>query len=354
MKKLNIFSIIALCLFALLSCSDGDRIELGDESSFIQPVLTQTITQDFVVDKNTDLSQKIGSWTWTEANYGVNSPVLYSLETSLDDKFENPNVLSTTNGTSIDATYGLLNTGAKAYVKESGPITLYIRLKSNLGTASQGPIFYSETKSVSFTCYVAAPDQLYMSGSDFGNWDWTSDDVVKLIPIQNNSNEGGAFWCVRYLTAGNGFRWSPEKNAGESYGEMETNIGFTNDEKGNAVVATSGLYTIFINYITKTIAIEPAQIFGIGEAFGGWDSDTYSFTITNDKASIVTSVAGNLRMYATSPAIKAFGSDWWRHEFNIFSGKIAYRGTGGDQDPVAVKAGQKVTLDFNAGTGTIQ
>jgi hypothetical protein len=48
------------------------------------------------------------------------------------------------------------------------------------------------------------------------------------------------------------------------------------------------------------------------------------------------------------------GIDWWQMEFNIFDGKIVYRGGEGDQAAVAVKAGQTVTLDFNAGTGSIK
>jgi hypothetical protein len=41
-------------------------------------------------------------------------------------------------------------------------------------------------------------------------------------------------------------------------------------------------------------------------------------------------------------------------EYNVFEGKIEYRGAGGDQAAVPVTAGQKVVLDFNAGTGSIQ
>ena len=47
------------------------------------------------------------------------------------------------------------------------------------------------------------------------------------------------------------------------------------------------------------------------------------------------------------------GADWWRSEWGVTDGKIAYRGNGGD--PVTpVTAGQTITLDFNAGTATIK
>ena len=63
--------------------------------------------------------------------------------------------------------------------------------------------------------------------------------------------------------------------------------------------------------------------------------------------------ANNLRMYAVSTFAAATGY-WWHREFNIYDGKISYRGTGGELAAVPVTAGQTITLDFNAGTGTIK
>jgi hypothetical protein len=57
-------------------------------------------------------------------------------------------------------------------------------------------------------------------------------------------------------------------------------------------------------------------------------------------------------MYALEPA-GVTAADWWQMEFNIYDGKIVYRAGGDDQEAVAVSAGQTVTLDFNAGTGSI-
>lgn len=53
-------------------------------------------------------------------------------------------------------------------------------------------------------------------------------------------------------------------------------------------------------------------------------------------------------------ASTATTSDWWTREFNIFEGKIEYRGTGNDQAAVPVTAGQIVTLNFADNTGSIQ
>ena len=91
----------------------------------------------------------------------------------------------------------------------------------------------------------------------------------------------------------------------------------------------------------------------INNCFGAWDEGMADalFTAADGKLSATVKADGELRIYAASSAAT---SDWWTREFIILDGKIAYRGNGGDQERVTVTAGQKVTLDFNAGTGTIE
>jgi hypothetical protein len=57
-------------------------------------------------------------------------------------------------------------------------------------------------------------------------------------------------------------------------------------------------------------------------------------------------------MYAKKAGVGE--GNWWKWEFNIYDGKIVYRGGGNDQAAVPVEANKTVTLDFNAGTGSIQ
>lgn len=193
---------------------------------------------------------------------------------------------------------------------------------------------------------------MYMIGGDFGSWDWASENIVELTPV--NSTNDSVFWCVRYFQASNGFKLSPKKSWDNAFGRLTNNVGdFTNDNDGNVHVPTDGLYIVFVDLIADKLAVEPAKVFGMGDAFGGWNGGQYPFTVdTGGKTmSITTTGAGELRMYATSSATTA---DWWKMEFIILNGKIEYRGNGGDQERVSVAAGKKVTLDFNAGTGTIE
>lgn len=190
---------------------------------------------------------------------------------------------------------------------------------------------------------------LYMIGADFGNWNWTAAGIVEMVPVNGLD---GVFWCVNYFTAANGFKWAPKKEWKDDFSELASKSGYTVAD-GNAFVPEDGLYMVYVDYPNKKITIEPAKVYGMGDCFGGWDSDKFLFTNSGKTTSIVTTGAGELRMYAGLPTgIK--GSDWWSREFIILNGKIAYRGRGNDQERVKVEAGKTVTLDFKAGTGTIK
>ena len=48
------------------------------------------------------------------------------------------------------------------------------------------------------------------------------------------------------------------------------------------------------------------------------------------------------------------GVDWWKSEFIVLNGEVAYRGTEGDQERVQGTKGQKLYLNFTKGTGSIK
>ena len=213
--------------------------------------------------------------------------------------------------------------------------------------------FNSETKEVTINA-VAFPDNLYMTGDEFGNWDWSSSDVVSLVPVHNSGDKApGQFWTVRYLSAGKGFKFCPAKAwNGQEFSGLETNEGYT-IAGGNCTVEQDGIYMIHIDLKNNILHVEPARIYGIGSCFGGWDEGMENALFTADGRTLkCTLVAdGELRMYAASGRAT---SDWWTREFIFLDGKIEYRGTGDDQQRVNAGAGQSVVLDFNAGTATLQ
>ena len=232
-----------------------------------------------------------------------------------------------------------------------------IELKWTLeGGALEKSFVYTPTKTKDYT---PAYEHLYMIGTDFGNWDWTSEGIVELAPV--NEGDGGRgegqFWCVRYFKADNGFKFSAEKNWDAPFASRatmsESAVAVTYDGDGNVHVPADGFYMVHIDLKNDKMTIEEPAVYGIGDAFGAWDKEMAAakFVANGQVMEVTTSAAGNLRIYATSSLTD---SDWWTREFNIIGGKIVYRGKGGDQEAVPIAANKKITLDFNAGTGTIE
>ena len=123
---------------------------------------------------------------------------------------------------------------------------------------------------------------------------------------------------------------------------------------GNCFVATSGLYTLQVDYENSKVIVEPAVIIGMDKPFGNdnWDKtlEAAKFTIDGKLASKTAVAAGNIRTFVSCE----LNGDWWHAEFVPKDGKIVYREAGGDPEAIAIAAGQTLTYDFNAGTGVIK
>ena len=218
-------------------------------------------------------------------------------------------------------------------------------------TLAQGAIANSYKFETTLTAKDETPTEMYMIGQDFGAWTWDNPGVVALTPVNGKSGE---FWTIKYFTAANGFKFCPKKEWNGDFTSLGEDAGFTVAD-GNCFVAEDGLYMVYVNLADNKLTIEPAAVYGIGDCFGGWDAkmEAAKFAVSEDGKALTMTVpaAGNLRIYAESTAAT---SDWWTREFNVFEGKIEYRGNNGDQAAVEVTAGQVVTLNFADNTGSIQ
>lgn len=244
-------------------------------------------------------------------------------------------------------TYG----AAEGFTPEVGVEFTAVQPGNNISVPAAGDykvIFNAKTLAVTINT-VAFPEHLYMVGVEFGNWDWSSEGIVEMTPV---NGQEGEFWTVRYFTANQGFKYSPEKVWGKDFHSLTTNDGYTVDG-GNCVVAEDGFYTVHVDLKREMVHVEPARIYGIGDCFGGWDTKMDAALFKADGKTLKATLAadGELRMYVESSIAD---SDWWTREFIILDGKIVYRGNDGDQQRVACTKGQEVVLDLNTGTGSIK
>ena len=194
------------------------------------------------------------------------------------------------------------------------------------------------------------PEACYLIGDGIKGWEIQKGDALAMIPAHS---EPGCFWAIRHIEAEKGFKFSQiATDWGKDFTGLGTDTGYTVKES-NCFVAETGLYMIEVDYSKNVVTVSKAVVCGMGDVFGSWDEGKYPFTVSGQTMTATAAAANNLRMYAVSTFAAATGN-WWHREFNIYDGKISYRGTGGELGAVPVTAGQTITLDFNAGTGTIK
>jgi len=218
---------------------------------------------------------------------------------------------------------------------------------------AQGSFNKSFSYTVTCTKESTAPETMYMNGGQWGgdSWDWSAPGIVELSGIPSAP---GYFWATRWFDGSQEFKFCAVKAWNGDFG--------TNGQ--NCKVPASGFYTVFVNGNDNTVEILPAEVYGIGSAWGAdaWDfnaPDIVKFvpdgqvlkaTVTNTDSAV--RVSSKILPAAPIDGVTTPNGwvDWWKTEFVWFDGKIAYRGAGGDQERVAVQAGQVITLDFNNGT----
>ena len=347
--------LLPLLLVGLSGCerSNADNPVLPKISNAKAPVLHlgKEMTKEIAIDLD---NLGVLELTWDAADLGEQIPVNYSLTATAGDKsVEFP---TTAGSNKVEIDHKTLNEKALGdlglEVDKKATITFVVTASPLLGsgspalkdaTVSSAPLEITLTPTK-----PKFPEKLYMNGQEFGSWNWDSDGVVEMTPVHSHP---GMFWAVRHIAdPASGFKWNTTRAWGGDFFALEKSVGFTTHDN-NAFVDEPGVYIFFVDYTTKTITIEPAQVFGIGNAFGSWDTGKYPFEAEGGKMVATTTGAGELRINAATSAASV---DWWQMEFVILQGKIAYRGTGGDQERVPVTAGQKVILNFNTGVGLIK
>ena len=249
---------------------------------------------------------------------------------------------------------GMTINGSNIKVEKGGKYDLALNFK-----LAQGAFDKSFSYTATCTEESTAPETMYMIGAQWGNWTWTDPGVVDLVPVWGAP---GYFWVTRYFEANGEFKFCAVKDWNGDFGDNGNNIKIEN----------AGFYTILVNGNENKYEIMPAEVYVIGltgtvktEEQDVWDfngADVLKFTAEDKVLTATLANAGELRLASkVTPSAAIAGVttangwiDWWKTEFIFFDGKIAYRGAGNDQERVQGAAGQKLTLDFNAGTVTVE
>ena len=193
--------------------------------------------------------------------------------------------------------------------------------------------------------------QLYMTGDDFGNWDWNAPEVASF----ENGYAGASRWFyITYLRGGTALEFSTEKAFGKgNFAKLKTVTDYS-VVNNRAVVPNDGIYVIFVALDSREIAIQPLKLSG---DCGG---SSVLFTANADGRTMSATLAkgGRMRIYPDIPAFKRakkFGS--WKREVYVdpVSKNFLYRknGEGEPNKDYVWKAGTKITIDFVSKKATI-
>ena len=256
----------------------------------------------------------------------------------------------------------------------------YVRVKAFLTESKKGEIVSNVVTFANLNVpyslpEVFVPKDFYIVG-EYNGWDWPS--AFNFVPVNGNATDGkgkeGAFWRLIYLPEG-GFKVNSNKawDGGEvgyvkddelySYTD-NASAGLKASDDGNMVVSKAGWYIVVVRMsvdgrdIKYTFEINEPKVYLMGPcAPGEWDLvDEALFTVPADAEGNFVSpafIADSVEDSGVRACVNV-GTDWWRSEFIVLNGELAYRGTEGDQERVQGKKGQKLYLNFTKGTGEIK
>ncbi|MFY0688665.1 MAG: SusF/SusE family outer membrane protein [Cyclobacteriaceae bacterium] len=212
------------------------------------------------------------------------------------------------------------------------------------------------------------PEELWMVGATIGGWDWAANGV-QLTPVHSNPH---LFWTIVWMDAGvadAGYKFAPQADWIGDFGISGdgTDGVYAKGTDNGPDPAESGYYIVVVNLETdnETIEVAAPTVYGIGSTMPNseWTASHPDnlFTVDNANGLIVSpafAADGELRIHVDASTFTPVGDgpavEWWQAEFIVLEGMIEYRGTGDDQARANVTAGQKVSLNFKDGTGTIE
>lgn len=226
---------------------DGVVLELvgaaiSSENEGAQPDQAWSWGNVLLADNEGVPSHSEGKYTWTWEKVVIDADAGFKIRTlngvaapqndiNFDAGYDN---LDAANSSSL-----VINDDGNLMVTETGEFTIVFMIDAV--NANEMTITIQE--------YKEFPENVYMIGTDFGDWNWESDGIVEMLPFPGQEGE---FWIIRHFNAANGFKWNTEKGWGGDFEQLGESVGFTTDA-GNAFVPEDGLYMVRINYAEDRI-----------------------------------------------------------------------------------------------------
>jgi hypothetical protein len=322
--------------------------------------------------------------TCSQPDYGFTAATTYRVQVATLNDFSEFTTLATPYNTAkieVDAQemavalVGLLGvTEAENYPTD--PFPVYVRLSAELLDESSQVLSNSielpKVKGYFALPAMELPENIYLIGNVNG-WSW--DNATSMVPVHGTE---GKFWAVQYLGKVENNNAEIKFSTTQAWDGNDFGIGkaeIDNASKtlagisgeNNIVIGNPGWYIVVVtteiegrDYIYHVQLLEP-NVYLCGDVAGGvWGAGADNlFTVPDislgaDANFVSPAFTGNSGDGGVRACVALSGQEWWHTEFMIFSGKLEYRATGGDQERVSGSVGQKLYINFTKGTGDIK
>ena len=268
LKKLSIYALTAFVLVLFSSCEDDSELfSVTAAGAFTLSDLTiNTIELDPI-----NTSNPAATFNWTEADYGQQASVNYSIEVSSEDTFASPYVITTVTGnTAVTVSINEMNTAAGNI--GLAPFqwgTMYLRVRASIGTQNGLP-GYSNTISFDVLPFFNYPFNDYYLVGDGTAPGWNNNNNNPAI-FRDGSNSN-LYHYTAYFNAGH-FKlletkglWQPQWGTNDG-STIEVNDGTGSDPErfptaGGSGITTAGFYTFTINFSDNTYSFTPYDASG--------------------------------------------------------------------------------------------
>ena len=262
MKKIAFLIKIACIIFFMTSCEDNiDELNVQETS----PVVLSDLNITEIELDQININNPAVTFNWTNANYGQQTSVNYSVQLSSDASFNNPVTTgSITGNNTITLSVAELNTAVgNAGLPPFAWNTVYVRVISSVGTQSSLQV---PSNSISFNVYPYFNytfKDYYLVGSACSS-DWNNNN--NNPPLFRDASNPNLYHYSAYFAVGQ-FKiletkglWQPQWGTNDAT-SIDVNPGGGSDPgtfpNNNADIATSGYYKFTINFANQTFSFEP-------------------------------------------------------------------------------------------------
>jgi hypothetical protein len=352
MKNIKILSLLLLAIIGLNACDQDDDLVFTAQEPSEGISFSNSFLDEYVL--TAAAANNLGErFTWEDANFGVPTNVTYELENSISGDFSDATTVGTTNGNEIAVTIGKMLEFAMAAGLDNDPNTdapntgtLYFRLKAFIGT--EGLPTYSPIQALT----VVLPEIVEGGGGAFEVSTWGI--VGSGYNDWGNGGPDAPFYTtaqpdvyVAYATLVDGeIKFRENNDWTNNFGD--TGVDGVLDAGGDNIVVTAGTYKITLDLSANTYTMELYSWGVVGSGYNDWgnagpDAKFY-YDYTTDTFKVSTQLLDG--------EIKFRLNNAWDVNFGD-TGADGSLDPGGD-NIISAAGYYNITLDFNAGTYTIE